>query len=72
MKPENWNAIAERSIGDSSEDQEFNFRLDTIRIRIMQIYHEMEFDKVKITPKDIVNQYLGRKDKSVYHVAGYI
>lgn len=65
VKPENWNAIAERSIGDSREDQEFNFRLDTIRMRIMQIYREMEFDKVKITAKDIVNQYLGRNDKPV-------
>lgn len=65
IKPENWNAIAERSIGDSPEDQEFNFRLDTIRMRIMQIYREMEFDKVKITAKDIINQYLGRNDKPV-------
>ncbi len=31
----------------------------------MQIYREMEFDKVNISAKDIVNQYLGRNDKPV-------
>ncbi|WP_352423214.1 hypothetical protein [Proteiniphilum sp.] len=35
-------------IGDSREDQELNFRLDTIRMRIMQIYREMEFNNVEI------------------------
>ncbi|MFT4222352.1 site-specific integrase [Dysgonomonas sp.] len=60
VKPEKWNAIAERVIGDSREDQELNFRLDTIRMRIMQIYREMEFDRETITAKKILDRYQGR------------
>ncbi|MFA5713621.1 MAG: site-specific integrase [Bacteroidales bacterium] len=63
VKPEKWNAVAERVIGDSREDQELNFRLDTIRMRIMQIYREMEFDNVEINAKKIIDQYLGRNEK---------
>jgi hypothetical protein len=63
VNPEKWNAVAERMIGDSREDQEVNFRLDTIRLRIMQIYREMEFDKVEISAKKIIDQYLGRNEK---------
>lgn len=62
ISPEKWNSIAERSIGGSREDQELNFRLDTIRMRIMQIYREMEFDKVEISAKKIIDQYLGRNE----------
>jgi len=58
-----WNTVAEKVIGDSREDQELNFRLDTIRMRIMQIYREMEFDRLEITAKKIIDQYLGRNDK---------
>jgi hypothetical protein len=63
VKAENWNVVAGRSLGDSREDQEVNFRLDTIRMRIMQIYREMEFDHVEITAKKIIDQYLGRDEK---------
>ncbi len=38
VKPANWNTIAGKSTGNSREDQEINHRLDTIRMRIMQIY----------------------------------
>jgi len=58
-----WNTVAEKVIGDSREDQELNFRLDTIRMRIMQIYREMEFDNVEINAKKIIDQYLGRNEK---------
>ncbi len=60
VKPENWNSIAERLIGDTRESQELNFRLDTIRMRIMQIYREMEFDRETITAKKIIDRYHGR------------
>jgi site-specific recombinase XerD len=63
VNEKNWNAVAGKSIGDSREDEEINFRLDTIRMRIMQIYREMEFDKVEITAKKIIDQYLGKNDK---------
>jgi len=58
-----WNTVAEKVIGDSREDQELNLRLDTIRMRIMQIYREMEFDNVEINAKKIIDQYLGRNEK---------
>ena len=60
VNPNHWNSVAERSIGDSHEDHELNFRLDTVRLRIMQIYREMEFDKEKISAKKIIDHYFGR------------
>ena len=60
VKPDKWNSVAERLIGDSRESQELNFRLDTIRMRIMQIYREMEFDRETITAKKIIDRYHGR------------
>lgn len=65
VNPKNWNALAEKSIGDSREDQEINFRLDTIRMRIMQIYREMEFDNVEITAQKILNKYQGKDQKKI-------
>ncbi len=63
VKPANWNTIAGKSTGNSREDQEINHRLDTIRMRIMQIYREMELDKEEISAKKIIDQYLGRNNK---------
>lgn len=60
VKSEKWNALAERVIGDSAEDAEINLRLDTIRMRIMQIYREMEFDREEITARKIIDRYTGR------------
>jgi len=60
VKPEKWNAVAERLIGNTREDQELNFRIDTIRMRILQTYRELEFDQEKITAKKIIDRYLGR------------
>ena len=55
VMPNKWSAVAEKSIGDSFEDQELNLRLDTIRLRFMQIYRE--FDKREITAKGIIDQF---------------
>lgn len=60
VNPDNWNNIAERVIGDRAESMEINLRLDTIHMRIMQIYREMEFDREKITAKKIIDRYQGR------------
>jgi len=37
VDPIKWNAVAGKSIGGSRRDYELNARLDTIRIRVMQI-----------------------------------
>ena len=63
VMPNKWNAVAEKSIGDSFEDQELNLHLDTIRLRIMQIYREFEFDKKEITAKGVIDQFLGKNDR---------
>lgn len=60
VKSEKWNALAEKLIGDTPEDTEINLRLDTIRMRIMQIYREMEFDREEITARKIIDRYTGR------------
>lgn len=65
VNPEKWNSVSERLIGDSREEQELNFRLDTIRLRIMQIYREMEFDREEITAKKILDRYQGKDQEEV-------
>ncbi len=60
-----WSDIAGRSMGDEEKDFEINQRLDTIRMRIMQIYREMEFDKEDITAKKIVDRYIGKDEVEV-------
>ena len=65
IDPNNWNNIAVKSIGKSKKDEEFNNRLDTIRLRIMQIHRQMELDNVEISAKQIVNQYIGKCTKPV-------
>lgn len=60
VNPDNWNAVAGKSIANTRKDNEINARLDTIRLRVMQIYREMELDSVAITAQKVVDKYLGR------------
>lgn len=64
IEPDKWNAFAEKSMGTTKEDQEMNARIDTIRLRIMQIHRQMELDGVEITPRKVLDEYLGRNEKS--------
>lgn len=59
----NWNKVAGRSTGKGRKDVELNSRLDTIQLRIMQIYRNMEIDGVEITAKAIVEEYQGKNIK---------
>lgn len=65
VNPKSWSAVAGRSIANSRMDDELNARLDTIRLRLMQIYREMEFDREEITAQKIIDKYLGRNNKPV-------
>lgn len=65
VNPKNWNAVAGRSIANSRMDDELNARLDTIRLRLMQIYREMEIDRESITAQKIIDKYLGCNSKPV-------
>jgi site-specific recombinase XerD len=65
VNPKFWNAVAGKSVGDSRRDYEVNARLDTIRMRVMQIHREMEIDREKITAQKVVDKYLGRDAKPV-------
>lgn len=65
VNSQKWNALAERLIGDDAESMEINLRLDAIRMRIMQIYREMEFDRVEITARKIIDRYTGRNQAPV-------
>ncbi len=62
---ETWSAEACRSLGTTAKDDELNLRLDTIRLRIMHIYRQMELDKSTITAQAIVDEYLGRNEKPI-------
>lgn len=63
VNPKNWNAVAGKSIATSRMDDELNARLDTIRLRLMQIYREMELDREPISAQKVVDKYLGRDSK---------
>jgi integrase len=65
VNPKFWNAVAGKSIGDSRRDYEVNARLDTIRMRMMQIHREMEIDCEKISAQRVIDRYLGRDAKPV-------
>ena len=65
VDPKFWNAVASRSIGDTRKDEEVNARLDTIRMRVMQAYRQMELDGELITAQKVVDLYLGRDTKPV-------
>lgn len=65
VNPKSWSAVAGRSIANSRMDDELNARLDTIRLRLMQIYREMEIDRETITAQKIIDKYLGRNIKPI-------
>ena len=60
-----WNVVACKSMGSSRADNELNDRLDTIRLRVMQIYRQMEIDGKAITAKAILDEYQGKNTKEV-------
>ena len=63
VNPQSWNAVAGKSIANTRLDDELNARLDTIRLRVMQIYREMELDREPITAQKVIGKYLGRDSK---------
>ena len=63
VEPKFWSAVAGKSIANTRKDYELNARLDTIRLRVMQIYREMELDREHITAQKVMAKYLGRSDK---------
>lgn len=46
--------FAEKVIGKDRKSQEVNNRLDSIRLRIMEIYRELESDRADLNPKMIL------------------
>lgn len=63
VNPDLWNSVAGKSIGKDRTAEELNNRLDTIRLRVMQIHREMELDGVHISAQAIIDKYLGREEK---------
>jgi len=63
VEPANWSAVAGKSIGNTRKDDELNARLDTIRLRVMQIHRKMELDHEHITAQKVIDKYFGRDKK---------
>lgn len=57
--------FAEKVIGKDRKSQEVNNRLDSIRLRIMEIYRELEPDRAGLNPKMILYHYLDREGESL-------
>lgn len=64
VAPANWNNVAEKSTGKDKISLAVNSRLDSIRMRLMDIYRELELDGLEINPRIILNKYLGREENS--------
>lgn len=64
VNPKNWNSVASKSIANTRKDDEVNARLDTIRLRVMQIYREMELDREPISAQKVIDKYFGRDSHS--------
>lgn len=45
VNPDLWNSVAGKSAGKDRTSAELNQRLDTIRLRVMQIHRQMELDE---------------------------
>lgn len=52
-----------RTLGTDAKSEELNNTLDTIKLKVMKIYREMEFDGLKITAKAIIEKYQGKDEK---------
>ncbi len=63
VDPVKWNTVAGKSIGNTREDDELNARIDTIRVRVMQVHRQMELDGETITAQGVIDRYLGRDTK---------
>ena len=63
VKPDQWNATEGKSTGRDRESKELNLHLDTVRLRIMQIHREVEFDGKEFTAQVIINKYQGKDAK---------
>ena len=61
----NWCSKAEKSLGKRPIDKEINLRIDTIRVKLMQIYRDMEQNDEEINAKKIIDHFLGRDVKPV-------
>ncbi|MCL2561262.1 MAG: phage integrase SAM-like domain and Arm DNA-binding domain-containing protein [Rikenellaceae bacterium] len=63
VHPSKWNVVAGKSIGNTRNDYELNARLDTIRLRVMQIHRQMELDGESTSAQKAIDKYLGRNKK---------
>lgn len=65
VNPKSWNAVAGKSVGNARKDYELNARIDTIRMRVMQLHRQMELDGEFITAQKVIDKYLGKDEKPV-------
>lgn len=68
--PGQWNASLGKSLGADKVSQELNNRLEVIRVRMMQIYRDMEMDGKRPHPKEIIDIYFGRDNKPKHTLVG--
>lgn len=60
VNPDSWHS----ALGTDPKSEELNNALDTIRLKVMKIHREMEFDGELITAQKIIEKYQGRDEKS--------
>lgn len=63
IPPQYWNVAKGQAMPKNRECKELNAYMDTVKLRLMTLQREMELDGEHITPKSLLNKFLGFKDK---------
>lgn len=58
--PEKWNSSLGKSEGKDKASLETNKRLDLIRVRLMEVYREIELQGEEPNASDVIDRYFGR------------
>lgn len=71
VPPQYWNTAKGQAMPKTRECKELNAYMDTVKLRLMTLQREMELDGEHITPKSLLNKFLGvANEKPQYTILG--
>lgn len=59
VPPDLWSVAKGKALPKTAECRELNAYLDTIKLRLITLQREMELDGLEVTPKSLLDKYLG-------------
>ena len=70
VPPAYWSVEKGRALPKNGECRELNAYLDTVKLRLITLQREMELDGERVTPKSLLNKYLGVDEKPQHTLLG--